>query len=179
MACTTSTMVSSMSELHDDQTMRVGLLMEAVQAQQRLAEESLQRLQGHLRDLDTVVRQEVQHTLSEALSGLVAETEWTSRALRRLSRTADLRILAWTVTVTLVSVGVALSAMRWMLPSPAQIASLRAQRAALTVNIARLRASGAGIDLRRCGRRRRLCVRVDRRAPAYGTHGEYSLVEEN
>ncbi len=167
-----------MTELHDDdQTLRMGLLMEAAQAQQRLAQSSLERLDANARELDATVRDEVRRTLTETVAGLTLETEQAADALRRLRRIADLRVLAWTVTVTLISVAVAIGAMRWALPSPGQIESLRARRAALLAEIERLREHGAQIDLRRCGVRRRLCVRVDRRGPGYGAHGEYLPVE--
>src|SRR6185312_2710543 len=41
-----------------DEAMKVALLMEAAQAQQRLSQESLERLAAHARDLDAVVRDE-------------------------------------------------------------------------------------------------------------------------
>ncbi len=169
-----------MPELREgEQTLQVGLLMEAAQAQQRLAEDALRQLQAHLRNLDTVVRDEIQHTLSESLSGLAAETEQAAKALGRLRQAADLRVVASTVAVTLISAGVAVGAMRWMLPSRGQLEALQARRTALMADIARLKAAGAGIDLRRCGSSRRLCVRVERRGPAYGARGDYLLVEEN
>lgn len=160
-----------------DQTLRMGLLMEAAQAQQRLAQTSLEGLDAHARELDSIVREEVRRTLIETVAGLTAETEQAAEALRRLRRIADLRVVAWTVTVTLISAAVAIGAMRWTLPSTGQIESLRAHRAALRADIERLRELGARIDLRRCGVRRRLCVRVDRRGPGYGAHGEYLPIE--
>ena len=169
-----------MPELHPaDPALQAGLLMEAAQAQQRLAQGSLERLEAHLRDLDTVVRDETHRTLLETLAGLTAESTQAAEALRRLRHRADLRIFAWTVLVTLVSAAVALGAMRLMWPAPGQIETLRARRTALIADLRRLRQQGARIDLRRCGARRRLCVRVDRQGPAYGAHGEYLLVEEN
>ena len=168
----------AMSDLHEgDQTLRMGLLMEAAQSQQRLAQASLEKLDAHARELDALVREEVRRTLLETVAGLTVETEQAADALRRLRRVADLRVVAWTVTVTLISAAVALGATRWALPSLGQIESLRARRAALLADIERLRERGAQIDLRRCGQRRRLCVRVDRHGPGYGAHGEYRLIE--
>lgn len=158
--------------------MRAGLLMEAAQAQQRLGEECLQRLQAHLRDLDTVVRDEIRHTLTEALAGLVEETTQAAQALRRLQHAANLRVLCWTVAVAATSAAVALGAMWRMLPSPARIAALRARRDALTADIARLEKYGGRVDLGRCGKHGRLCVRVDRDGPAYGADGDFLLVRE-
>lgn len=160
-----------------DLVMRAGLLMEAAEAQQRLGEQCVERLQAHLRDLDSVVRDEIHHTLSEAIAGLVEETTQAAQALRRLRHTADVRVLSWTVAVTVISAVLGAATMWRLLPSAAEIATLRARRAALLADIARLEHSGARVQLRRCGARGRLCVRVDRRGPAYGPHGDFLPVK--
>ncbi|MGH8327807.1 MAG: hypothetical protein ACRET2_13715, partial [Steroidobacteraceae bacterium] len=67
----------------------------------------------------------------------------------------------------------------WMLPSRSEVAALRARRDALAANIARLQQRGGSVDLRRCGARARLCVRVDRDAPAYGADADYLIVKGN
>ena len=64
----------------------------------------------------------------------------------------------------------------WILPSPTELAALRAKRAELASNVARLEQHGARIDLRRCGAAERLCVRIDRHAPAYGEAADYLVV---
>ena len=50
-----------------DDTMKLGLLMEAAHAQQALAENALERLKAHASDLDDIVREEVRRTLVEEL----------------------------------------------------------------------------------------------------------------
>jgi hypothetical protein len=65
----------------------------------------------------------------------------------------------------------------WLLPSRAELQALRATRDELAGNIARLSERGAQAQLRRCGSERRLCVRIDRSAPAYGESGEYLVVK--
>lgn len=161
-----------------DPTLQAGLLMEAAQAQQRMAQASLERLEDHARGLDAVVRDEIRRTVTETLAGLTVETEQAAAALRRLRQRADLRIAVWTALVAFVGVAAVTGATRLLLPSRAEIDSLRAQRAALAANILKLHRLGADIDLRRCGVRQRLCVRVDRRGPAYGPLGEYLLLGE-
>lgn len=160
-----------------DLSMRAGLLMEAAQAQQRLGQECLERLQAHLRDLDTVVRDEIRHTLTEALAGLVQETTQAGQALRRLRYAADLRVLSWTVLVTVISALSGMGMMWLLLPSPRRIAALRARRDALAADIARLDKYGGRVDLRRCGKRGRLCVRVDRKGPVYGADRDFLPVK--
>ena len=58
-----------------DQTMKLGLLLEAAHAQQTLAETSLERLTAHVRDLDDIVRGETvnRHPLSVVRYHTVAE----------------------------------------------------------------------------------------------------------
>jgi hypothetical protein len=65
----------------------------------------------------------------------------------------------------------------WLLPSPNEITALRATRDDLASAVARLEQRGARVDLRRCGGTNRLCVRVDRKAPAYGEAGDYLVVK--
>jgi hypothetical protein len=62
------------------------------------------------------------------------------------------------------------------LPSPAEITALTAQRADLSAAVARLERRGGRIDLRRCGDAQRYCVRIDRKAPAFGQQGDYLIV---
>jgi hypothetical protein len=65
----------------------------------------------------------------------------------------------------------------WVLPSPATIAALRAQQAALSQNVARLTQLGGKAQWRSCGEAARLCVRVDRGAPVYGEKADYYVVK--
>jgi uncharacterized protein YPO0396 len=160
-----------------DEAMRLGLLMEAAQMQQRLSQESLERLAAHTRDLDTVVRDEVRRTVAEELGTLAAETRRTAESLQRMRRAANVRVFLWSVSVTLISSAVALAEAWWLLPSQGEIGALRAHRDALAAEIVRLKQSGALLDVRRCGGGARLCVRVDRNAPAYGPRADYLIVK--
>lgn len=156
-----------------EDNMQSGLLMEAARVQQQAAQEVLGRLQEHLRELDRVVRDEVQRTLTEALCGLGAETRAAAESLRRLRRSVGVRAFSWTVAMAVIGGATSVGTARWILPSPVQIAALRHERDRLSAAVARLKHTGGGIDLRRCGARRRLCVRVDRTGPAYGPHGDF------
>jgi hypothetical protein len=81
--------------------------------------------------------------------------------------------LATAVVCTVLPIGFA----RWALPSAADIAALRVRRDELTANLASLEKQGGRIDWRRCGNDRRLCIRVDRKAPVYGEKGDYYVIE--
>jgi uncharacterized protein involved in exopolysaccharide biosynthesis len=160
----------------DDTTMKVGLLMESAQAHQKLAEGQLERLRVHTQDLDGVVRDEIRRTLVEELRALTAEATRATRALEKIRGTGSLRGITLSLTAaalcTLVPVGLA----RWTLPSAAEVATLRSRRDELSANLVKLEQEGGRIDWRRCGEARRLCVRVDRKAPTYGDKADYFVI---
>ncbi len=162
-----------------DEALKLGLLMEAAQAQQRLAEESLDRLAAHTRELEAIVRDEIRRTVGEELAAVASESGRAAQSLQRLRRAANVRVLAWTVSIAAVCSAATMGEAWWILPSQHEIAGLRARRDALVANIARLQAHGGSIDLRRCGARARLCVQVDRHAPAYGAHADYLIVKSH
>lgn len=147
----------------DDATMKVGLLMESAQA--------------HTQDLDSVVRDEIRRTLVEELRGLTAEAARATRALQKIRGAGRLRGAAWSLAAAVLCIGAVLGVARWALPTPAEIASLRARRDELAANLAKLEQQGGHIDWRRCGDARRLCVRVDRKAPTYGDNADYFVIE--
>lgn len=159
-----------------DEALKLGLLMEAAQAQQHLGQESLERLALHTRELEAIVRDEIRRTVGEELVGIASESSRAAQSLRQLRRAANLRVLIWTVSIAAVCSAVGMGEAWWMLPSQHEIAALRARRDALAANIARLEARGGSIHLGRCGDRARLCVRVDRHAPAYGARADYLIV---
>jgi hypothetical protein len=165
------------SAMLDDATMKVGLLMESAQAHQKIAEGQLEKLRAHTQDLDGVVRDEIRRTLVEELQALTAEATRATRALEKLKGAGALRAVAWSlvaaVLCTLMPIGVA----HWALPSAAEIATLRARRDELAANLAKLEQEGGRIDWRRCGDGRRLCVRVDRKAPTYGDKADYFVID--
>ncbi|SRR5579883_1490795 len=162
-----------------EEVMKLGLLVEAAQAQQRLGEESLGRLAALTRDLGGIARDEIRRTVAEELGSLAGESRRAAQSLRSLRRAANLRVLLWTVSIAAVCSGVAIGEAWWMLPSPREMATLRARRDAMAAEIERLQERGGAADFRRCGADRRLCVRVDRSAPAYGAGADYLIVKGN
>jgi hypothetical protein len=92
-----------------------------------------------------------------------------------LRRAGNARTAFWTLGVTATAAAIALFVAWWVLPTPAEIVALRAERDELTSNIANLNQRGARADLRRCGTGR-LCVRVDLRAPRYGDSSDYLVI---
>jgi hypothetical protein len=161
----------------EDFTMKLGLLMEAAQAQQAAIATTLERLREHTAGLDSVVREEIRATLVEELAALATDSRRAAQALRGLERVANLRVAAWGVAVTTLSAVVPMGIAWWVLPSHGQLAALVARRDELAGNIVRLTQQGGRLELRRCGPERRLCVRVDRRAPIYGEASDYLVVK--
>jgi len=151
-------------------------LVTSARLQQQLADQSLVRLQAHAAGLDAVVREELHRSFIAACGGLVQEARDATEALAVLKRTAGRR-LAWTgvLTAALWS-GVALLVLARLLPSSEELSALRAQRQQLLLSVRQLSDSGGRVQLRRCGSAQRLCVRVDRQAPAYGAAGDYLVV---
>jgi hypothetical protein len=161
----------------EDLTVRIGLLMEAVESQRALASTALEQLQGHLAGLDGVVRDQIRATLAEELHTLAAESDHAVRSLRSAARAANLRLAVWTGAVSTVAVAIPLGLCLWLLPTRADIAALRSTRDELAANVLRLAQQGARAQLRRCGSTQRLCVRIDRSAPAYGEGADYLIVK--
>jgi len=161
----------------EDETLKLGLLMEAAQSQQTLAATALDRLREHTAGLDAIVREEIRATLLEELRALTDDSRRTAEALRRLQRAANLRLIAWSAAVLTLSSLVPFASAWWLLPTRAEIQALGAKRDELTANIARLTRQGANLELRHCGTAQRLCVRVERSAPAYGAAGDFLVVK--
>jgi hypothetical protein len=160
----------------DDTTMKLGLLMEAAQAHQKAAESSLKKLKATANDLAGIVRDEVRHVVIEEFQSLAVDSKRASDALHEVQRAANVRVLVWSVGITTLCSGIPLLLTCWIIPSRAEISALRAKHDELATKIASLEERGGRIDLRRCGDGARLCVRVDRKAPAYGTQSDYLVV---
>ena len=160
----------------DDSTMKFGLLMESAQAHQKLAETHLEELRAHTRDLDGVVRDEIRRTLVEELRTLTAETQRATESLRKIRRSATVRVGLWSVAIAGLGTGIPTATMRWGLPSRSEISTLQARRDELAASIAALERRGARMEWRRCGEATRLCVRVDRKAPTYGENADFYVI---
>jgi len=156
--------------------MKLGLLMEAAQAQQTLAADTFDRLREHTAGLDAVVRQEIRATLIEETREFGEECRRAAAALRRLQRGTNLRLFAWGVAILVSGLMIPLGITWCMLPTRAEIAALAAKRDELTDNITRLVRQGGDLQLRHCGTEQRLCVRVDRSAPTYGENADFLVV---
>jgi hypothetical protein len=161
----------------DGDTMKFGLLMESAQAHQRMAESHLQKLRAHTEDLDGVVRDEIRRTFVDEFRLLSAETEKAAMALREMKHAVNLRGLSWNVGTAVLCMAAAGAVAHCVLPSQSQIDAMRAERDSLALNLSRLQQLGGKVDWHHCGSDARLCVRIDRKAPAYGEQSDYFIVK--
>jgi hypothetical protein len=168
-------MANSSGVTMDQGSVKLGLLMETAQSHQKLAEAAIQKLNEHAQGLEAVLREQIRQGLAEELKGVRAEAEGAATALRALKRAANARATFWTLGLAAMAAGITVSVAWWVLPTPSEIAELRTERDALKGNVAVLNQRGARADLRRCGAAR-LCVRVDVKAPRYGEHFDYLVV---
>jgi hypothetical protein len=157
--------------------MKLGLLLEGAHAHQTLAETTLEKLKGHVAELGGIAREEIRATLLEELHALGEDSRRAAQTLRQLRHAANLRVSLWSLGMALLSCAVPLGIAWWVLPSHSEVARLTERRDALEGSIARLTQMGGRTELRRCGTAQRLCVRVDRRAPAYGEDADYFVVK--
>ena len=159
----------------DQDSVKLGLLMEAAERHQKLAQAAIANLNERTEGLAAVVRDQIRHALGEEMNTVKAETQSAVEALRRVKRAANARVTLWTLGITAISAGIALFVAWWVLPTPAEIARLRTERDELASNLALLSHGGARADLRRCGTGH-LCVRVDMNAPRYGDRRDYFVI---
>jgi hypothetical protein len=160
----------------DEPTMKLGLLLEAAQANQKLAESSLRKLKAAAQELAEVVRAEVHRVLGDELQALADDSKRATDALHGVRRVANIRVGLWSIGLTTLCSVIPLGLACWIVPSPTQMRALRVKHDELAAEVAALERSGGRIDLRRCGAGARLCVRVDRTAPAYGEQSDYLIV---
>jgi hypothetical protein len=160
----------------DEETMKLGLLVEVAETHQKLVTAMLAKLQQHTQGLDGAVRQEIRRTLLEELQGVHTESQRATDALRRVQRAANLRVAFWTVGLTALCATVSVAVAWWWLPLPSELQALRAQRDELVAGLEQLNKMGGKADLQHCGEERRLCVRVDPTAGHFGKQSDYYVI---
>lgn len=160
----------------DQDSVKLGLLIEAAQTHQKLAEAAIEKLNNQTQGLEAVVRDQIQHALTDGLKSLHVATKDAVEAMQRVKRAANARVTLWTLCLTAISTGVALFVSWWVMPTPAEIAALRTERDELAGNVSALNDRGARADVRQCGTGH-LCVRVDLKAPRYGDGSDYLVIK--
>ena len=123
------------------------------------------------------VQQQTQSTLGDsvnpavkALQGVTARAEQAEESLHQAASSLSWKWTAiWAATscVLLASI-VGLSML--LVPSPKEIADLRANAAALETK-------GGKVNLTLCGPQKRLCAEVDTKAEAWGENGQFRILK--
>jgi hypothetical protein len=160
----------------DQDSVKLGLLMETAQTHQKLAEAAIEKLSEHTQALEAVARDQIRRALVDALKTVHIEAQRAVEALQRIKGEANARVTLWTLGLTVISVAIALFVAWSVLPTPPEIARLRTERDELASSIAVLNERGARADVRRCGAGR-VCVRVDLSAPRYGESSDYLVIK--
>src|SRR5262249_48120506 len=135
------------------------------------------RLRAHTQGIDAIVRDEIRRTMVDELLSLGEECKRATRALESVKQAANVRVALWIISITVICTGLAIAVLRWVLPTQSEVGALRAERDRDAAIVAQLEQRGGRIDLRRCGSDSRLCVRVDLKAPAFGEHRDYWVVQ--
>lgn len=143
---------------------------------EELAERTWLQLQGRLETLDGVVREELRRAFVGECGELIEEAQAAARVFRRLRVEVGRRLIWGGLIAAALWSAMALLGLSWLLPSPAQLRALQARRDQLQADVRLLTSQRGRLQLARCGRQQQLCVRVNRRAPAYGDAGDYLIV---
>ena len=156
--------------------MKLGLLVEAAERHQKLAEAAIAKLDKQTQGLRSAVADEVRQAVGEQMKFVQADAQRAVEALQKVKRGVNARVALSTLGATAISAGITLIVAWWVLPTRGEITALRAERDELASNVAVLNQRGARADLRRCGTGH-LCVRVDLKAPRYGEASDYLIVK--
>ena len=132
---------------------------------------------GLARELGQAVRDEVRAAFLEEFEALGQAGRRAAEALNSVRRVASLRVAFWAVLVVVCCSVIPIAVVRMTIPTHTELIRLRSERDSLEAQVAQLSERGGRIDLRRCGADGRLCARVERTAPRYGTDGDYYVLK--
>jgi hypothetical protein len=138
---------------------------------------AIERLGALAEGLDRVVRQEIRSAFVEEFQMLGAASQRAAEALHGVRRAASVRVAAWAIALVVVCSAIPVAISWALIPSRAALTQMRRERDELAASVDHLQQQGGKIELRRCGAERRLCVRIDRSAPAYGPQADYLVVK--
>jgi len=161
----------------DGNAPQLASIIESLREQERASRAAFERLGALAESVDSRIREELRAAFVEEFQALGSAALRAEEALQRVRRVASVRMAAWALGVTIGCAGLSIAVAWVVLPSRAQLAQLRGERDALLAGVEQLEGRGGKIDLRRCGAARRLCVRIERTAPAFGEHADYLIVK--
>jgi hypothetical protein len=162
----------------DEESLKLGLLLETAQTHQKLIEALIEKLQEHTRGLDAVVRAEIRQALGEELAALEQQANAAGAALEAMRRAANWRQILLGGALAVLVAGITLGGFWLLTPSREEILRLRAERAQLQNSIDLLASHGGRADFKTCGvGNAHLCVRVEPHLGRYGDEKDYFVVK--
>jgi hypothetical protein len=157
--------------MDEEQKDFIAALMDKADEDQERASQVITQLEAVSERLQQEVREAAATGMQEALQGLHGGIERARNVVVDLQRFSLWRAAWQHVIVSVVTIAIALLAVRWYVPQPDEMKALRAERDQLQASIEDLTERGGHIQLSSCGNpgnKKRLCVLVD---PAAGKFG--------
>src|SRR5690348_10176604 len=108
----------------DQDTAKLGLLMETAERQQKLAEAAIGQLNEQIQGLVAGSRDQLHRAIVDEVAIVRVETHRAVEALHRVKGAANARVTLWTMGLTAISTAIALFVAWWVLPTRAEIAAL-------------------------------------------------------
>lgn len=162
----------------DEDSLKLGLLLETAQTHQKLADALIEKLKAHTQGLEAVVRDQIQRALGEELAELERQANEAAAALAAMRRAANWRQVLLGGVLAVVVAAITLGGFWLLAPSREEILKLRAERAELQSAIDLLASRGGRADFKSCGvANAHLCVRVEPRLGRYGDDRDYFVMK--
>ena len=170
----------------DEGMVTAGVLLEAAQNQQKIAEASFAKLDALAkilrelpRDTTPELKASIEGAVRQELAGARQEIQLLTGSLRAARMDLGKTLLYYGSAVALVAVLAVATMLIWVFPSPAEMSRIRTEKATLEATVADLAARGGKIQFLQCGnadQKKRLCARVDTAAGQFGTKTETYMV---
>ncbi|MGA7539546.1 MAG: hypothetical protein WBW93_12360 [Steroidobacteraceae bacterium] len=159
------------------QELKIAALIDAADAAQARALETIEALNATRAGLQQAVAQAARASTQEALKSLHGELERAQHVVIDLQRLSLWRAAWQHVMVALVAIVVTLVAVWWYVPSVNDMQALRAEKVQLEASIADLEQRGGKLQISHCGPEKRVCVAVDDYAGIYGKDADYRIAK--
>ena len=161
----------------EDQELTIAALVAALDAEHARVQKAIKALNETSAGLQQAVAQAARVSTQEALKSLQGELERAQRVVIDLQRLSLWRAGWQHAVVALVAIIITLVAVRWYVPSVADMQALRTEKTQLEASIAELEQRGAKLQISHCGPEKRLCVAVQDYAGIFGKEGDYRIAK--
>ncbi len=164
----------------EEQELRIAALLDALDTEHARVREAIAELKSAGASLHAAVKSAAGQEVATALQALQGNINGANQVLVRMQRHSLWRAAMQHAMVALVAILITLGAVWVYVPSKSEIESLRAERAQLQATTDTLFQNGGGVQHTLCGKKKRLCVRVDASAGKFGDpkQGETYMIAE-